>query len=72
EAHGFDVEFIDVPVVNAFYRAKLRRYLGPAGPLLLAVVNPDRWPRRMRTNFFVVARLKRDASPLAERPSIMR
>lgn len=55
--HGFEVEFIDVPVVNAFYRDKLRRYLGPLGPALLRVVNPDRWPLWLRTNFFVLARL---------------
>lgn len=67
ERHGFDVEFVDVSVVNAFYREKLRRYLGPLGPALLALLNPDRWPMRLRTNFFVVARLTRhraDPRPL--------
>lgn len=56
DAHGFDVSFADVPVVNDFYRQKLRRYLGAAGPTLLAVANPDRWPMPLRTNFFVTAR----------------
>jgi cyclopropane fatty-acyl-phospholipid synthase-like methyltransferase len=55
-AHGFDTTFADVPVVNEFYRQKLRRYLGPAGPAVLGIVNPDRWPLPLRTNFFVVAR----------------
>jgi hypothetical protein len=55
-AHGFEVQFFDVPVVNAFYRAKLRRYTGPVGPALLSVLNPDRFPLALRTNFFVVAR----------------
>lgn len=54
--HGFDVRYYDVPVVNDFYREKLRRYLGAAGPALLRVVNPDRWPMPLRTNFFVLAR----------------
>jgi SAM-dependent methyltransferase len=54
--HGFDPVFEDVPVVNAFFEQKLRRYLGPAGPVLLRVANPDRWPLKLRTNLFVVAR----------------
>lgn len=54
-AHGFDTSFADVPVVNEFYRQKLRRYLGPVGPAVLGIVNPDRWPLPLRTNFFVVA-----------------
>ena len=54
--HGFEPAFRDVPVVNDFFREKLRRYVGPAGPALLRVVNPDRWPQKFRTNFYVVAR----------------
>jgi SAM-dependent methyltransferase len=54
--HGFEVTIFDVPVVNEFYRDKLRRYLGPAGAGLVRVLNPDRWPQPLRTNFFVVAR----------------
>jgi len=55
-AHGFEPAFADVPVVNDFFREKLRRYVGPAGPALLKVVNPDRWPMKFRTNFYVVAK----------------
>jgi SAM-dependent methyltransferase len=54
-AHGFEPSFADVPVVNEFFREKLRRYVGPVGPALLRVVNPDRWPLKFRTNFYVVA-----------------
>ena len=54
--HGFDVAFDDVKVVTPFFRQKVRRYLGPAGPLLLAVLNPDRLPLPLRTNFYVRAR----------------
>ena len=57
EKHGFQPAFADVPVVNDFFREKLRRYIGPAGPALLRVVNPDRWPQKFRTNFYVVARI---------------
>lgn len=56
EAHGFTPTFADVPVVNEFFREKLRRYVGPVGPALLTVVNPDRWPLKFRTNFYVIAR----------------
>ena len=48
--------FDDVKVVTPFFRQKVRRYLGPAGPLLLAVLNPDRLPLPLRTNFYVRAR----------------
>ena len=30
EAHGFTVQFFDVPVVNDFFRGKVRRHLGLA------------------------------------------
>jgi SAM-dependent methyltransferase len=55
-AHGFAVEFDDVQVVTPFFRQKVRRYLGPLGPVLLRVANPDRFPKRLRTNFYVRAR----------------
>jgi SAM-dependent methyltransferase len=54
--HGFNVAFDDVKVVTPYFRQKVRRYLGPAGPALLAVVNPDRLPLPLRTNFYVRAR----------------
>jgi SAM-dependent methyltransferase len=54
--HGFEATFADVPVVNAFFREKVRRNLGRLGLALLALVNPDRLPRRLRPNFFVMAR----------------
>jgi SAM-dependent methyltransferase len=54
--HGFDVAFDDVKVVTPFFRQKVRRYLGPAGPPLLATLNPDRLPLPLRTNFYVRAR----------------
>ena len=53
--HDFVTSFADVPVVNEFYRQKVRRHLGGLGILLLALVNPDRLPRRLRTNFYLRA-----------------
>lgn len=56
--HGFvSVRPFDVPVVNDFFRAKVRRYAGLPGSLALAVVNPDRFPLRFRTNLYVQATL---------------
>ena len=56
EKHGFETTFHKIPVVTPFFRNKLRRYLGPLGPVLLKVINPDRFPMPLRTNFYVVAR----------------
>jgi SAM-dependent methyltransferase len=53
---GFETLFADVPAVTDFYREKVRRHLGVAGTLALRVLNPDRLPIRLRTNFFVRAR----------------
>jgi len=35
---GHQLTFMDVPVVNDYFRAKMRTYLGPIGAALLAVV----------------------------------
>jgi SAM-dependent methyltransferase len=53
---GFDARAYDVPVVNAFFRDKVRTYAGWPGALALRVVNPDRLPLAWRTNLYVSAR----------------
>jgi SAM-dependent methyltransferase len=55
ERHGFTPRFHDVPVVTDFFVRKMRHYVGAPAPVLLALVNPDRWPLRWRTNFYVEA-----------------
>jgi SAM-dependent methyltransferase len=55
DAHGFAVRFFDVPVVNAFFRSKVRRHLGWPGIVALTVANPDRLPVKWRTNMYVEA-----------------
>jgi SAM-dependent methyltransferase len=56
ERNGFStVRAFDVPVVNEFFRAKVRRYAGWPGTLALRIVNPDRLPLRFRTNLYVMA-----------------
>jgi SAM-dependent methyltransferase len=56
ERHGFSARAYDIPVVNAFFRDKVRRYVGRVGLVALSIVNPDRLPLRMRTNLYVCAR----------------
>lgn len=53
--HGYTVTFADVPVVTPFFRQKVRKHLGLPGVWMLALANPDRWPMRLRTNFYVRA-----------------
>jgi SAM-dependent methyltransferase len=53
--HGFELSFFDVPVVNEYFRSKMRAYLGPPGIWILAVANPDRFPMYLRTNFYAKA-----------------
>jgi SAM-dependent methyltransferase len=55
--HGFAMRAYDVPVVNDFFRRKVRRYAGWPGSLALRLVNPDRFPLRFRTNLYVQATL---------------
>jgi SAM-dependent methyltransferase len=52
---GFVPRAYDIPVVNDFFRDKVRRYVGGAGLVALRVVNPDRLPLACRTNFYVSA-----------------
>ena len=53
--HGFEPQVHDVPVVNDFFRAKVRTYAGWPGSAALAIVNPDRLPLAWRTNLYVSA-----------------
>ena len=59
EAHGFAVQFFDVPVVNDFFRGKVRRHLGWPGAVALTLANPDRLPVKWRTNLYVQATRRR-------------
>ena len=70
--HGFDTEFVDIPVVNEFFKEKLRRYVGGIGVAALAVANPDRLPVEWRTNLYVQATKNnpRDHGEHREKPSL--
>jgi SAM-dependent methyltransferase len=62
--NGFTTTFVDIPVVNEHFRAKMHTYFGVAAAPLLAVLNPDRFPRPMRTNFYVKAERKLTQEPV--------
>ena len=53
--HGFESRACDVPVVNDFFREKVRTYAGPLGVIALKLANPDRFPLACRTNLYVHA-----------------
>ena len=53
--NGFDLAFFDIPVVNEYFKTKVRDYLGAPGAWMLTVLNPDRFPMFMRTNFYARA-----------------
>lgn len=61
---GFETRVYDVPVVNAFFREKVRTYAGWPGTLALGIVNPDRLPLAWRTNLYVAARRMPQARPV--------
>jgi 2-polyprenyl-3-methyl-5-hydroxy-6-metoxy-1,4-benzoquinol methylase len=58
ESNGFETTFFDVPVVNDYFKQKMRNYVGPLGPALLTVINPDKFPIYLRTNFYARALLR--------------
>jgi SAM-dependent methyltransferase len=58
ESKGFEMTFFDVPVVNDYFKQKMRNYIGPLGPALLTVLNPDKFPLYLRTNFYARAVLR--------------
>lgn len=51
--HGFEFRFVGVPVMNEFMEQKVKRVFGWIGLCLLRIVNPDRLPLVMRTNFYL-------------------
>lgn len=67
--HGFQVQVYDVPVVNEFFRGKVRTYMGWPGTALLALINPDRLPPALRTNLYVAATRGAYADTASQAPS---
>ena len=59
EKNGFNVRFYDIPVVNDFFRAKIKRQFGKFSLKLLSIFNPDRFPYFLKTNFYMEGKLER-------------
>ena len=55
QSHGFLLEYYDIPIVTEFFIEKVRSYLGSLGVLVLKIINIDKLPMFLRTNFYVRA-----------------
>jgi SAM-dependent methyltransferase len=55
---GFNISFIKIPIVNDFFKEKVRKYIGGVGLRMLSICNPDKLPLWLRTNFFVITNLE--------------
>jgi SAM-dependent methyltransferase len=55
DSHGFEVKFYSIPIVNVFFKRKIKQFLGYFGLLAIKIINPDRLPMCLTTNFFVKA-----------------
>jgi SAM-dependent methyltransferase len=53
--NGFEIEIHNMPVVTDFFKSKIETSLGSAGLLLIRVINPDKLPLPLKTNFYVKA-----------------
>jgi SAM-dependent methyltransferase len=53
--NGFEIEIYNMPVVTDFFKSKMESSLGSAGLLLIRVINPDKLPLPLKTNFYVKA-----------------
>jgi ubiquinone/menaquinone biosynthesis C-methylase UbiE len=53
--NGFDYDFIDVPIMNDFVKNKLLNKTGIFGEILLKIIDIDKLPSPLRTNFYVLS-----------------
>lgn len=58
EKNGFTISFIEVPIVTPYFKKKLHTQFGWLSKPLLAICNPDRLPKGLKTNFYIVAQKK--------------
>ncbi len=57
--NGFEIKFISIPIVNSFFKAKIKKYLSNFGLSIIKILNPDRLPLFLKTNFYIVAKVKK-------------
>lgn len=54
-SNGFQYEFLDIPIVTEYFKNKIKRYLGRFGLAAIKIMNPDKLPKPLRTNFYLIA-----------------
>ena len=53
KAHRFAFTFVKIPIMNEFMEQKIEKVFGRVGIWLLRIVDLDKLPQSMRTNFYV-------------------
>jgi ubiquinone/menaquinone biosynthesis C-methylase UbiE len=53
--NGFDYDFINIPIMNDFVKNKLLNKTGVFGEILLKIIDIDKLPSPLRTNFYVIS-----------------
>lgn len=53
--HGYEVTFFDIPIINEFFKMKVHSSMGGFGDFLLKMINIDKLPYFLRTNFYIKA-----------------
>lgn len=53
--NGFSAEFYNIPIVNHYFKKKVKRYLGTFGLFILKIINLDKLPMNLKTNFYIKA-----------------
>jgi ubiquinone/menaquinone biosynthesis C-methylase UbiE len=56
--HGFEIKFEKIPLVNDFFKEKIKKYFGNFGLIALKIINPDALPLAFKTNFYITATKK--------------
>ena len=54
--NGFSISFYDIPVVNEFFKTKIKKFLSNFGLVMIKIINPDKLPLFLRTNLYAVGK----------------
>jgi len=52
--NGFNVKFYGIPVVNNFFKKKIKKQFGMLELIMPKILNPDYFPYFLKTNFYLV------------------
>lgn len=59
QKNNFKVKFIKVPIINNFTLSKIKEKIGETGLFLFKIINPDKLPLPLRTNFYIITGCKK-------------